>query len=483
MPRPQRPHRVWIVEDVICDVMSYCAPRDICNLGMTCHCLFQIYLDVVFGELDSLGPLYGVLPDPSLSPAAPTGLRSLISRSHASKKAHNPKTHSVGRITMYTARVRSLTIGQGGEDDAHRINNLRSILGPLPLQTCFPQLQSLRIIADDPRTVANSIPLALPMLRSFALIINFEDRKLDLSVKDSYESSGLPVYFRHLRSLSRLDSLTITCANTSRRPVSEVEAHGLLYLTRQFPRLSTLDISNLILTDTLVHNLSKLPMLERLFVCLPNGKESVLTPGPLAFSNLHHLTINCDATELSWFMHGLQAPHLASLQLHAGCRALCPQTAPKFSELVGAKFRNLRVFGLHVWSEDGSDTCWTFASFHGMLRCRAMECFGVMLPSLVIATDEDVQLIVKAWPRLRDLQLGHSQVTSDFERPSPGSTSLFIQGPGCVAFTNAKLPLTVAGVMLARPSNDETILNFHRRNCSCYPSFIPSNPVIHLHLP
>ncbi|KZT59342.1 hypothetical protein CALCODRAFT_507554 [Calocera cornea HHB12733] len=440
-----RMHRVWIVEDVIRDIMFYSASRDVAHLGMTCRCLFQIYLDVVFGEMESLRPLYGVLPDPIAPASAPTGLKALITRQNFGKAPKQPKSYS---------------------------------------------LQSLRIIADDPNTIASSVPLALPTLRRFDLTINFEDRKRNQAVKDSYESSGLPAYIRHLRSLPRLDSLTITCTNAVRRHVSEVEAHGLLFLSRQFPQLKTIELTNLVLNEALIYNLSKMPTLERLHVCLPNGKEHVLTTGPLVFPGLRHMIIDCEgATELSWFMHGLQAPGLASIQLQVEDDAFCPQTASKFSELVGAKFRHLRAFGLHPWSADGSDRTWTFQSFQGLLKCHELESFGVALPSRVIATDDDVRNIAKAWPELQELQLGHSQDTTDFPRATFGGLAALAWGvPALSSLRLAVLPALTkdrAASLLRAPISPSLLeeLAFHDLPADRPPSaFIEGMAHVILHL-
>ncbi|KZO96801.1 hypothetical protein CALVIDRAFT_536722 [Calocera viscosa TUFC12733] len=160
-----------------------------------------------------------------------------------------------------------------------------------------------------------------------------------------------------------------------------------------------------------------MPMLERLHVCLPSGKEDTLTPGHLSFPSLRSVIIDCDGpTELSWFMHGLQAPALESIQLQVQDTAFSPQIAIKFSDLVGTKFRHLRAFWLQPWSTDGSDLTWIFQSFQGLLKCHGMECFGVNLPSHIIATDDDIRDIVKVWPALRDLQIGYSQPGTDYPR-------------------------------------------------------------------
>ncbi|EAU81202.1 hypothetical protein CC1G_11284 [Coprinopsis cinerea okayama7 len=385
--------------------------RNLANLARTCKAYLEPALDRLWRALNTLYPLFNVLP--AFHKAAGT---------HVLRGTPTPAEWA--RFDWYARRVKRFCYTR---DPAHldiamhvyfRMAQLRST----PLLPCLRHLYCPNISQSE--FLISGVCLFLsPSLQSleFAKITHIEDKLSGTFLHTLYEDGA------------NLESVVFK---------GEGLSDGTLDLILPFEGLRMLELDGMgpVITLEWLKELGKKPKLEELALDFTNSSVEALQKD-IGFANLKSLMLTAPISFTRAFIPNISSQSLETV-VAVSTRDSSTERSAFISEIVDRYSSTLRSFGLvHVQNTDDPPEELELSNLSRLLPLRNLEEFRLEGYSMNL-TDENVTILALAWPNITKLLLPFIGP----EKVRPTYASLVNLRDLCPRLEHVRIPLEIMGI-------------------------------------
>ncbi|KZO96218.1 hypothetical protein CALVIDRAFT_537409 [Calocera viscosa TUFC12733] len=468
-------HRLWEIQDVVEEILYQCSASAVSALGRTCHALFPIAMDVLWGDFSVevtslLLPLGGpwrcveALPG-SQEPLPPEHLNQLILVEQRTiprklkravgaffgRRAPYPqkeaRKHDPCRFEFYAKRVKALNLYDDIRDQMMWMDTLTILRVSLSSGTsAFSRLRVLGIQVSSPNTLLTVASYPWPDLECVGLRIQSTAFLPEPSVRlwDGFIKPAL--------MLPRLDHLTM---------MGHEWADGdstafLQAVCSARPHLSMLLLSGVVFNADMFHKTPGFQNIRSLQLTFGTWNlNGCILDSPC----LVKLELICQDVDLRLvhFMQNLNAPVLAKLIVSCGVYTVHPplprlgdDAAQELIALLVNRHTSLRF--LHLYEGIAFRTLplepRSFEMLTPLLSLPLIEVVFVSETMGLSVTDDDIDTITRSWTEIQRLIL-HGRVDHDLpsERTTVTSHGLNMLSSRCLKLRSLGLRLTLPDSM------------------------------------